>query len=74
MLTSPPIPGRAFAALQLKVLLAYIICNYEFRTPIGEGRPENEFFSFSCLPDFKAQLLFRKRADAGESFFNKTVG
>jgi hypothetical protein len=64
-------PGRAFAAVQLKVLLAYLICNYDFRTPTGEGRPPSEFFSFSCLPDFKARLLFRKRAGAGKSFFNK---
>ncbi|KAI5842715.1 cytochrome P450, partial [Tricharina praecox] len=63
-------PGRAFAAAQLKVLLAYMICNYEFRTSPGEGRPQSENFSFSCLPDLKARLLFRKRADAEELFLN----
>ncbi|KAF8537364.1 cytochrome P450 [Trichophaea hybrida] len=60
-------PGRFFAAAELKVLLAHVICNYEFKLD-AEGskmRPHNSFFSFLCSPDFTARLMFRVRTDAG---------
>lgn len=66
-------PGRFFAVAELKVLLAYIICNYDFKIDGGE-RPPSKFFSYSCSPDFSAELLFRVRVDAGESFINKGMG
>jgi hypothetical protein len=59
-------PGRFFAAAELKMLLAHVICNYEFKFD-SEGpkiRPQNSFFSFSCSPDFTARLIFRARAKA----------
>jgi hypothetical protein len=66
-------PGRFFAATELKVLLAYIICNYDFKTAaVSEReRPKNNFFSFLCSPDPDAELLFRVRVDAGVSFLNR---
>lgn len=60
-------PGRFFAAAELKVLLAYIICNYDFKFSDGK-RPKNKFFSFSCLPDFRAPLLLRKIIDSSNPF------
>ncbi|KAI9786674.1 MAG: hypothetical protein M1839_006225 [Geoglossum umbratile] len=56
-------PGRFFAAAELKVLLAYILQNYEFKLPDDGGgtRPRNSFYLFSCLPDFEAKLVFRVR-------------
>lgn len=64
-------PGRFFAAVELKVLLAYIICNYDFK--IEGKRPPNKFFSFSCLPDLNVELLFRVRVDAEKSFVNRRM-
>ncbi|OCK87132.1 cytochrome P450 [Cenococcum geophilum 1.58] len=53
-------PGRFFAAAELKVLVAYIICNYDFKMS-NNKRPRNKFFSFLYSPDFSAKLLFKKR-------------
>lgn len=53
-------PGRFFAINELKVLLGYIICNYEFKTADGK-RPENWYSGISCIPPISTQLLFRKR-------------
>lgn len=59
-------PGRFFAINELKVLLAYIICNYEFKTTDGR-RPGNFFFGLGVIPNPSAQLLFKARADRRES-------
>ncbi|KII83970.1 hypothetical protein PLICRDRAFT_179998 [Plicaturopsis crispa FD-325 SS-3] len=59
-------PGRFFAANELKILLAYIVCNYEFKIPTNE-RPTNEFYGISCIPDVKTPLLFRERPGRDES-------
>jgi len=56
-------PGRFFAAMELKVLLAYIICNYDFKLTTDGARPKNTFFSFSCMPDFDTELMFKVRDD-----------
>ncbi|KAF8521467.1 cytochrome P450 [Trichophaea hybrida] len=60
-------PGRFFAVAELTVLLAHVICNYEFKldTEGSKTRPHNTFFSFLCSPDFTAPLMFRVRSDAG---------
>ncbi|KAI5801300.1 cytochrome P450 [Geopyxis carbonaria] len=61
-------PGRFFVVNELKILTAYLVCNYEFRLPGKEGvRPGNVFFSFSCAPDTKVRMSFRRRKEWGES-------
>ncbi|KAI5851430.1 cytochrome P450 [Morchella snyderi] len=55
-------PGRFFAANELKILVASIIMNYEFKSPTGE-RPQNGHFGVSCIPDRGVNMLFRKRKD-----------
>ncbi|KII83969.1 hypothetical protein PLICRDRAFT_46743 [Plicaturopsis crispa FD-325 SS-3] len=63
-------PGRFFAANELKVLLAFIICNYEFKTPTSD-RPKNGFYATSCFPDPSKHLLFRERVDREHSSVNR---
>ncbi|KAI5816999.1 cytochrome P450 [Pyronema omphalodes] len=65
-------PGRFFAANELKVLVAYIIINYEFKFEDGK-RPENRYYAYSCVPDLKAKILYRERADRHESFANSCL-
>jgi cytochrome P450 len=54
-------PGRFFAADLIKVLLAHIICNYEFKAADGK-RPANSYFGIVCMPATTG-LLFRERPD-----------
>ncbi|TFK79302.1 cytochrome P450 [Polyporus arcularius HHB13444] len=58
-------PGRFFAAIELKAMLAYIVLNYDLKLP-GDGlRPKNVSFGLHILvPDPKATVLFRRRQNA----------
>jgi cytochrome P450 len=52
-------PGRFFAATEMKLLLAYIVLNYDIK-PM-ETRPPNEFMGGSVLPPMKARFWVRRR-------------
>lgn len=54
---------------EIKILLAYIICNYEIKTTDGK-RPANGYFGFGCMPAIGTELLFRERPDRDESPVN----
>jgi hypothetical protein len=48
--------------MQLKMLLAYILLNYDFHFPNGvTTRPENITFDAGIIPDPKAKLVFKRR-------------
>ncbi|KAF8252941.1 cytochrome P450 [Wilcoxina mikolae CBS 423.85] len=66
-------PGRFFAANELKMLLGYIISNYEFKFEDGKKRPENTFYAYSCIPDVSAKIMYRERADRNKSFANSCL-
>lgn len=51
-------PGRFFAALELKTMLAHVLLNYDM---VIEGKPENRWFSAAIFADEKAKILFRRR-------------
>ncbi len=52
-------PGRFFAATEMKLLLAYIILNYDVK-PFA-SRPANMFLAGSILPPMKATISVRRR-------------
>ena len=52
-------PGRFFASSELKLMLAYILMNYEFE--MLETRPKNAWFGMNRLPPMKATLRIRRR-------------
>ncbi|KAE8444351.1 hypothetical protein EG329_000661 [Mollisiaceae sp. DMI_Dod_QoI] len=52
-------PGRFFAATEMKLLLAYIILNYEVKT--FDSRPPNIFIGESILPPMKATISVKRR-------------
>ena len=55
-------PGRFFAAMELKMMLALIVMNYDVKL---EGpHPENVWIVTSCMPNPKGEVLFRRRAAA----------
>ena len=55
-------PGRFFAANQTKLMLAYMVLNYDIKFENGRVvRPLNKCFKGSSLPDPTIKLLFRKR-------------
>ncbi|KAI0756436.1 cytochrome P450, partial [Daedaleopsis nitida] len=64
-------PGRFFAAIELKAVLAYVVLHYDVRLEAdAQGRrPENVRVGPANLPSMTAKVLFRRRqrtcADGG---------
>ncbi|KAG9221143.1 hypothetical protein CCMSSC00406_0005418 [Pleurotus cornucopiae] len=56
-------PGRFFASMELKIIIAIILLNYEFKLPDGEvTRPKNVVFAGAVIPPTKEHLLFKPRS------------
>jgi hypothetical protein len=55
-------PGRFFAVNEIKMMLAWTLLNYDFKTKDGK-RPATREFLMTKVPDTKAQLLFKQRSD-----------
>jgi len=55
--------GRFFAAMELKLMLAHILLEYDvsYPPPITE-RPKNATFNGAIIPDTKAHLIFKPRS------------
>ncbi|KAI1074134.1 cytochrome P450 [Whalleya microplaca] len=53
-------PGRFFASTELKLMLAYIIMNYDFE--LQEKRPQNIWFGATRVPPLQATIRIRRRA------------
>jgi hypothetical protein len=56
-------PGRYFAVVELKAMLAHIVMNYDVKMEQEGVRPADLWFMYSCIPNRKAEVLFRKRLD-----------
>lgn len=54
-------PGRFFAAIELKAMLAYIVVNYDLQIPNEGPRPENIYFGANVIPNPSGKVMFRKR-------------
>ena len=52
-------PGRFFAATELKLLVAYMVLNYDIKT-LTE-RPQGQWFIENTLPPMKATISVRRR-------------
>ncbi|KAJ6576531.1 cytochrome P450 [Mycena vulgaris] len=53
-------PGRFFAALELKCLMAYLLLHYDVKTPVEGVRPPDEWFGPTSHPARNANILFRR--------------
>ncbi|KAI1205902.1 ent-kaurene oxidase [Annulohypoxylon truncatum] len=60
-------PGRFFAASEIKMVLAYLLLNYDVRLRDGEGRPPPNMFMMTRSPSTTAEVLFRRRSAAASS-------
>lgn len=55
-------PGRFFAVAEMKIVLAYILCNYEIRFQPGMvERPKSSTIGIFQVPDTSVELELRKR-------------
>ncbi|KAM5431557.1 hypothetical protein McanMca71_004792 [Microsporum canis] len=53
-------PGRFFASNEIKVLLAHLLLNYDFR--MEGNRPQNIIHELTVMPNRGVNVLFKKRA------------
>ncbi|KAJ8516847.1 hypothetical protein ONZ45_g5887 [Pleurotus djamor] len=59
-------PGRFFASMELKIMLAHILLHYDFKLPDGvTKRPPSFVLAGSVLPPLKEHILFKPRSKAG---------
>ncbi|TCD64760.1 hypothetical protein EIP91_003651 [Steccherinum ochraceum] len=54
-------PGRFFAALQMKMMLAHIVMNYDVQFENGGPGPREKWNVTSLIPDRTAKVYFQKR-------------
>ena len=58
-------PGRWFAALEMKLMMACLIYHYDAKLDLKDAeekrRPENMWFGLSCMPNTKQRVLLKKR-------------
>lgn len=60
-------PGRFFASMELKTMVAHLLMEYEIKWPeeVSKGakhyRPENMWFGGALVPNPTAEILIRKR-------------
>lgn len=54
-------PGRFFASMELKLLLAQLLVRFDFRFPDGKGRPKLMVLDELCAPVPWAKVMVRRR-------------
>ncbi|KAI1283432.1 cytochrome P450 [Xylaria sp. FL0933] len=54
-------PGRFFAAQEIKLILSYLLLNYDIKLRDGEVRPKPVVFMMTKSPSQTAEVLFRRR-------------
>lgn len=55
-------PGRFFASLELKCIMAYMLISYDVKMRKEGKRPDDVCFGVFSAPDPKAEVMFRRRA------------
>ncbi|KAJ6542513.1 cytochrome P450 [Mycena vulgaris] len=55
-------PGRFFAAMALKAMLAHMLINYDLLAETEGVRPPNQYFGVFTLPNPQGRIMIRKRA------------
>lgn len=60
----PACPGRFFAAAEIKLILIFILRDFDLKMPDGlEGRYANNVRGTSITPDFSKSIMIRRRAE-----------
>ncbi|KAF9244148.1 cytochrome P450 [Melanogaster broomeanus] len=55
-------PGRFFAAVQLKTMLAHVVLSYDIKLENGAAQPQSVQIGIAIAADSSAKVMFRKRA------------
>ncbi|KAI1391380.1 ent-kaurene oxidase [Hypoxylon trugodes] len=55
-------PGRFFAGCEIKMILAYLLLNYDIKLKDGEGRPAPNMFMMTKSPSMTAEVMFKRRS------------
>jgi len=59
-------PGRFFAGLETKIILAEILTRFDLKLPEGQDRPKNIVFADANFPDPKNMVLFKDRVESAK--------
>jgi cytochrome P450 len=54
-------PGRFFASAEIKVVVAYLVLNYDIRLVPGQEKPKPNYAGLAIFPDAVAQVQIRAR-------------
>jgi cytochrome P450 len=58
-------PGRFFAGMEIKLILAFFLLRYEIRLKKGEERPKSMAYVMTKSPNMTAELEFKRRQTRG---------
>ncbi|KAL8974903.1 MAG: hypothetical protein Q9197_000872 [Variospora fuerteventurae] len=54
-------PGRYYASLEIKLMLAHLLLKYEIKWPEGKSRPANMAHDFATPPSPMAEMMFLEK-------------
>lgn len=54
-------PGRFFASAEIKVIMAYLLVDYDLKLVPGTNKPGQVHYGLATLPDSEADILFKRR-------------
>jgi cytochrome P450 len=54
-------PGRFFAAMELKAMLAHILINYDLKAEVEGVRPSDQVFGLFVSPSSNGKIWMRNR-------------
>lgn len=54
-------PGRFFAAVEMKAILAHVVVTYDVKMKEDGALPSSRWIFTALIPDQKAKVLFRRR-------------
>ncbi|CVL03089.1 related to cytochrome P450 monooxygenase [Fusarium proliferatum] len=54
-------PGRYLSAINIKLIMAELLMNYDIKLPDGVSRPKNIEFEVLCSPEPDFEILFKDR-------------
>ncbi|KAL4795547.1 cytochrome P450 [Aspergillus venezuelensis] len=56
-------PGQSFASAQIKVVVAYLVREFDMRFPVGVERPVPKYAGLAIFPDAEARVEMRYREE-----------
>nr|ASK38704.1 cytochrome P450 [Paecilomyces divaricatus] len=56
-------PGRFFAAFEIKMILIYLLLNYDLKFQEGVPPPRNEILVTAVMPSFQGKVMMKRRRE-----------